>query len=182
MLQKDPLAVVGMKDSPWGLPEWTPKEIAAPGDSGVVRIVDPNAEPSSEQRVYRSLKAACADAKSNDTIKIRSGELPINRMVDIDPGLNLTIRPDKGSHPILILDPKGATDKLTALFRLSGGQLNLEDLEFRIQPNRSYDGQAVVLLPGEGTVQLTRCVVTLDGRQAPRCRWRLSLCPAPSRP
>jgi hypothetical protein len=156
-----------MKNSPWGVPEWTAKEIAAPGDSGVVKVVDPTAETSTEQRVYRSLEEACAGANSGDVIEIRAGELRISQALGIKAGVNLTIRPAKDSHPLLILDTeKEASGSLPALFRLSRGQLNLEDLEFRIQPNRSgFDGQTLVLLLGDGSVQFQRCVVTLDGRQ-----------------
>ena len=78
----------------------------------------------------------------------------------------MTIKPDGETyHPILVLDKN--PDRQAALFRVQGGQLNLEALEFRLRPRDSRcDWQAVAVLGGDGTVAFKDCVVTLDGRDA----------------
>ena len=60
LLLKDPQAVVGMKETPWGSMEWTPDDIARlGGKSATVKVVDPTQKTNTEQRVYQSLKEAC---------------------------------------------------------------------------------------------------------------------------
>src|SRR5439155_5861045 len=102
-----------------------------------------------------------------DVIAIRSNdELPISPIRLARSGLTLTIKADGDSHPRLVLD-QDAPESQAALFRVHGGQLNLERLEFRLRPTKAgFKSQAVALLFGDGGVQFTRCAVTLDGRQA----------------
>jgi hypothetical protein len=165
---KDSSAVVGIHQSLWG-PEWDAAELTPIGGSPAVavKVVDPKQTTDAARGLYRSLAAALEDAKSGDVIAIRhSGELTISPVKLVKNGVSLTIRADEGSHPVLVLD-QDAPEAQAALFRVHTGQLTLERLEFRLLPTRAgFKSQAVALLYGEGSVQLTRCAVTLDGRQA----------------
>ncbi len=165
----DGAAVVGMKESPWGDPEWGRQEIA-PGGVGVVvaeKVVDPQKETDSARGVYKSLAAAVEDARTGGVIRIRHNrELKINPVKLLKSGVSLTIKPDEGSHPILMLDPD-TPDPQAALFRVHGGQLTLEGLDFALQPQAGFQSQAVVMLFGDGSVQFRHCAVTLDGHQVP---------------
>ncbi len=156
---------VGMEKSPWGDPEWTKDDLPVPGGK---KVVDPTRSDTA-RGIYPSLEAALAGAKSGDVIQIRTNDkLAVSQTQLIKAGVSVTIKPDGDSHPILVLDeaPDGPQ---AALFRVQGGQLNLESLEFRLRPNpkgSGFDSQAVVLLGGDGTVAFKDCVVTLDGRDA----------------
>jgi hypothetical protein len=164
-------AVVGLEQTPWGGPEWAADQLPPLGGApaAVVRVVDPTQETDAARRVYRTLAAAIEDikdAKSGGVIAIRgNGELSISP-IKLPSGASLTIRPEGNSRPKLLLD-QSAPESQAALFYVHSGQLNLEGLEFRLRPTREgFKSQAVALLFGDGSVQFTRCAVTLDGRQA----------------
>jgi hypothetical protein len=165
---KDSSSVAGMHASPWGA-AWDAGDLPPIAGTAVatIKTVDPGRTTDAAKGVYRSLAAALEDAKTGDVITIRhTGELTISPIKLVKNGLNLTIRADEGAHPILVLD-QDAPEAQAALFRVHTGQLTLERLEFRLLPTRvGFKSQAVALLYGDGSVQLTRCAVTLDGRQA----------------
>jgi hypothetical protein len=163
-----PVAVVGMRDSPWKDAEWEKNQIApAGGAAAAVKVVAPKEKTDAAKGVYGSLTAAVDEAKAGGLIVIRhTGELPISPVKFLKGGANVTIKPEEGSRPILVLD-KDTPDPQAALFRVHGGQLTLEGLEFVLQPRAGFQSQAVALLFGDGSVQFKHCVVTLDGRQVP---------------
>jgi hypothetical protein len=164
-----PVAVVGMKESPWGAAEWTKDDL--PGVAAALagkKVVDPREQSDTARGVYSSLEAALAEAKPGDDVAIRcNGELVVRQTQFLKGGANVTIRrADKTYHPVLVLDrePDGPQ---AALFNVQGGQLTLESLEFRLRPKDGrFDSQAVAKLGGEGAVTFKDCVVTLDGRDA----------------
>jgi serine/threonine protein kinase len=124
------------------------------------KIVDPTARLS--EGVYPSLAEAVQGAKSGDVILLKQ-----NGKVGVEPvvtkaDLSLTIKPYPGCHPVLTL-AESAVDEDAALFRLSHGQLQFEDLEFLLRPDRDgYTSQTVVALAGFGRCLFKQCVVTLD--------------------
>jgi hypothetical protein len=164
------VAVVGVETSPWG-PVWKKDQLASPAGTqlAAVKVVDPKAKTDEAKGVYKSLEAALAEAKSGDVIAIRhSGRLPVGSIPPLKSGMTLTIRPDgESQHPVLVL-LDDTPDAQAALFRVHGGQLNLEGLEFRLEPKKAgFESQAVALLFGDGGVKFTHCVVTLAGQNAP---------------
>jgi hypothetical protein len=161
--------LVGLHQSPWG-PAWD--KLPAPGgaQSVTVKVVDPKAKDTdTTRRVYKTLAAALAELQAGDVIRIRhTGPLAVGQVPPLTSALNVTIEAEDNSHPILVLDEERSEQQQAAMFRVHKGQLTFNKLEFRLQPKRAgFESQAVALLFGDGGVQFTRCVVTLDGRQVP---------------
>jgi hypothetical protein len=155
--------LVGLKRCAWGgmfdkLPEL--------GDGSAVarneRIVDPDAKEY-PARVYRSLGEALAAAKAGEVILLRfNGPRSIDPVrLETEAHRNLTIRAHPDFHPILTL---GDTREQNAfLFRVHDVELTLEDLGFRLQPNKDeFKSQTVAELVGKAACTMKRCVVTLD--------------------
>ncbi len=128
-------------------------------------VVEKRAQPDLAKRLYPTLRDALLVAKPGDVIVLRlDGEVKLDPL-DLSGGklADLTIRADKGFHPILT--PKEADEDPfeMALFALHSGKLHLEDLEIRLRPGRDdYDALAVVSLPGDGECELKNCLLTLD--------------------
>lgn len=111
--------------------------------------------------VYKSLKKAIDDLKKGDVILIRhNGPLEFDPAAgEFDkPDTDVTLRPDVNYRPILIPRPP-TLKKHHALFKLYGGQLVLENLRFRLKPDRS---PAIVALPGSGVCIIRNCSATLE--------------------
>jgi hypothetical protein len=124
-------------------------------------VVDPKAE-NTGNGVYRSLSSAIPEAKPGDTILIKAnGDVAIKPVRLEEATANLTIRPYRDYHPVLVLGKVAEDD--TALFRVFDGKLQLEDLEFRLEPrDRNFKAQAVATVNGTGQCGFKNCVVTLD--------------------
>jgi hypothetical protein len=163
-LPPDDKGLVGVERCTWGTPY--PGDSLPPLDkkAEVVarkKIVDPDVRESGHG-VYPSLSQAIGEAKPGDVIQIRhTGLLPVEPVQLERAGLDLTIEPHPNHHPVLTLGPTSNPD--AALFRVHDGQLNLVDLEFRLQPPRrsQFTNQAVVAVVGDGECTFERCVVTL---------------------
>jgi len=162
-------SVVGLQSSPWGLMRYTP---LPPVSAAVARkVVDPKVETDTAKGVYKSLEEALTKPKSGDVIEIRgNADLPVGPLPILKNGVTVTIRPARDCRPVLVLD-NDTHDKQAALFRVDGGQLNLEELEFRLAApsvqGQGFDSVAVALLFGDGGVHFTSCRITLDGQQVP---------------
>jgi hypothetical protein len=136
------------------------------------RVVDPTVTESRDG-VYPNLRSAIADAKPGDVILIKhNGDLPIRPVQLEEPTTDLTIRPYPDYHPVLI--PSSANEVDGALFRIVEGRLQLEGLEFRLEPKDPKDpkdpklkSQVVATIIGNGECGLKNCVVTLDPAAAP---------------
>jgi hypothetical protein len=125
-------------------------------------VVDPGGGGPGET-VYSTLAAAAADAGPGDVILVRhTGELAVEPVALKRADAQLTVRPASGCRPVLTLG--ATTDRTAALFRVAHGSLVLEDLQFRLRPDRPQDfvRQAVVELAGQGQCQFRNCVVTLQ--------------------
>ena len=109
--------------------------------------------------VYRSLVKAIDDLKKGDVLLIRhNGFLEVDPAEFKKPDTDVTIRPDENFNPILV--PRAPTlKKDQALFKLYGGQLVLENLRFRLKPDRA---PAIVALPGGGQCTFRNCAATLE--------------------
>ncbi len=126
------------------------------------RIVDPKVQEIS-QGVYPTLGQALADARSGEVILIKhTGLLPVQPVRLEKAGIDVTIKPQAGSHPILTL---GRTTEIDAsLFRIHDGQLRLKQLEFLLRPTQAgFKSQTVATLVGVGQCTFKDCVATLDG-------------------
>ncbi len=158
-------SVVGLNASPWG-PVWV-APLPPVGPLLARKLVDPKAETDTARGVYNSLEEALTKPKSGDVIEIRASEtLHLRPLPILRSGVTVTIRPERGSQPILDLD-RDTHDRQAALFRVDGGQLNLEELEFRLAPDpmaTGFDSQGVALVFGDGSVHFTNCRITLDGQ------------------
>jgi predicted Ser/Thr protein kinase len=125
------------------------------------KIVDPSVA-ASRDNVYRTLRQALEDARPGDTIFIRhTGILAVDPVRLEKSSADLTIRPVLGYHPVLTIGSTPESD--AALFRLHDGQLHLEQLEFRLQPDRAdFRSQAIVAIMGDGSCSFRDCVATLE--------------------
>jgi hypothetical protein len=166
--QADLKGAIGVGQCAWGvmyakaLPELsggerTPVAKRKPNE----KVVDPKADGNTPN-VYRTVLAALAEAEDRDVILIKhNGLVPVSP-VTLKVGLRVTLRPDNGYRPVLTLAPK-TVETEPALFTLYEGELVLENLEFRLRPDREdFKAQAVVALGGNGQVGFKQCVVTLD--------------------
>jgi hypothetical protein len=133
-------------------------------------VVDPTdtAGGDATTRVFSKLEQAVLEARPGETVLIRkTGELSVEPIRLDKPSVDLTIRPFRGYHPVLVLGD--APDKEVALFRLQDGKLRLEDLEFRLKPRLragKEEAQAVIGVFGQGLCAFKRCVFTLGGEAA----------------
>src|SRR5205823_14579284 len=115
--------------------------------------------------IYPSLGLALADARPGDVILIKhTGILPIEPIRLEKNGIDVTIKPQAGSHPILTLGRTGEID--ASLFRVHDGQLRLEQLEFLLKPTQAgFKSQTVATVVGAGQCSFKDCVATLDGTE-----------------
>ncbi len=115
--------------------------------------------------VYPSLgEAILASKKPGDVILIqKNGEVPVEPQRLEKAMMDLTIKPDKGFRPILVLGETAERD--TAMFRLHDGKLHLEGLEIRLRPEqRGFTAQTLVAFLGDGQCTLKDCVITLEAQ------------------
>jgi hypothetical protein len=129
----------------------------------------------SPNRIYPSLDQAVLAARPHDTILIRhNGELEINPVLVKGKKLcDLTIRPARRFHPVLVLGETSDAD--TALFRVHEGRLRLEGLEFRLLGSKKLTMQSVVALVGDGECTLKNCIATLQPAGSSSGETRLAL-------
>src|SRR5206468_262301 len=117
------------------------------------RIVDPSL-PAPKENLYRTLRQALEDTKPGDVILIRhQGLLPVEPVRLERGGIDVSIKPHPGYHPILSMGQ--TTEQDAALFRVYDGQLRLESLEFQLAPGSSpFKAQTVVAVMGDGQCTL----------------------------
>jgi hypothetical protein len=135
-----------------------------PVSTGRTLVVEKDHDDPS-RGIYSSLPYALDQLRPGDVIELRvQGEIKVPRSMDLarkEQG-NVLIRAASGYRPILVLDNDGP-DKDIAFFRLTDGQLVLEDLEVRLRPSGRFDAQTVVAMLGDGgKCVLRRCIITLD--------------------
>ncbi|HEY1860257.1 MAG TPA: hypothetical protein VGG61_07880, partial [Gemmataceae bacterium] len=160
--KEDPSALVGVNRSVWGasydkLPDF--EESHSTVVSGKILTVDPKAATGGN--TFRYLNSALEEASPGDVIVIRhDGLLPLNLARMEKSATNVTIKADSGFHPILTM---GETiDADAALFTLHDGQLTLEGLELRLQPqNDRFQAQVLVRMAQDGACTFKDCVITL---------------------
>jgi serine/threonine protein kinase len=131
--------------------------------------------------IYARLDEALAVLRPGDMVLIEcNGEIKLDPVVLSRKELgDVTLKPQRGCHPVLTLKDTAAGETDTALFRVYDGVLKIEGLEFLLRPGRDeVDAQALVALAGDGRVVLKNCVITLDraGRTA-----RLAVATLPER-
>ena len=118
---------------------------------------------------FSDLDALLRAARGGDTILIRhSGLLHLKKTIELEKprgsatGTKLTFRPSDGSTPVLTPDPEwGKLDQ--SLFRLIGGEVEFNGVQFLLQPSKPRSPQAVsaVTVAGGKGCAFTRCVFTL---------------------
>jgi serine/threonine protein kinase len=162
----DPSRAIGVEQSLWGkiydrpLPPLATRDTETAAASNI-KIVDPRALTAGP-RVYRTIRLALEEAAPGDEIQIKHTGLLRMEPVQLEKsGLDITIRPFPGFHPILTCGQ--TTEPDSALFRLHDGQLTLDGLEFRIAPGREqFKSQAVLALMGDGQCVFKDCVASLE--------------------
>jgi serine/threonine protein kinase len=126
-----------------------------------VKIVDPDPKAATGDGIYHTLAAAIDDAEPGDEIQIKTdGEVPIKPIFLDKAGVNLTIKPHAGFHPVLTLIEK-TIQREAALFRLHDGQVVFEHLEFLFKPNKDFEFQTLVEMMGNGSCTFKQCLLTL---------------------
>ena len=113
--------------------------------------------------VYRSLSEAVEYSEPGDEILIReNGFLKISPIELARVGTQLTIKPDTGYKPVLLLND---TLKANAsMFTLFDGKIQFENLEFLLRPGKTQKGasRSVVTLANGGDCKFKNCVLTLE--------------------
>ena len=126
------------------------------------RIVDPSLT-APKDNTFRTLRQALEDTRPGEVILVKhQGLLPVEPVRLENAGLDVTIKPHPGYHPILSIGHTPEQD--AALFRIFDGQLKLEGLEFQLAPgSTSFKAQTVVAVMGDGQCTVKDCLATLDG-------------------
>jgi hypothetical protein len=135
---------------------------SAPTGRRELVVVAKREQADQRKQLYPTLGHALLDARPGDVILLRlDGEVKLDPLaLSGDNLIDLTIRADKGHHPVLTLS---GTEVDAALFRVYNGKLRLEDLEIRLQPSReAFKSQTVVSFLGDGECVLKGCLITLD--------------------
>lgn len=135
-------------------------------------VVDPRATGGGDAttKIFSKLEQAVLEARPGEEILVRTNtDLSVEPIRLDKPNVDLTIRPYRGYHPVLVLGD--SPDKDVSMFRLQDGKLKLEDLEFRLKPRLREgkdEAQAVVGVAGQGHCAFKHCVITLgsDGSEA----------------
>jgi serine/threonine protein kinase len=124
------------------------------------RIVVPGVEDSGNL-IYPSLNAAVETSQPGDIILIRhTGELAAGPLVLVKPNLDLTIRPERGSRPVLVLGDTADQDAF--MFCLHDGKLRLEGLELRLRPKEGFKAQTLLAMKGDGVCSFKDCLATFE--------------------
>ncbi len=151
---------------------WPPAKQDATFDTRV-RVVDPAAAADAgadlPRNVYPTVEAAIAAARTDDVIEIRhDGPLEVPQATIDNPRMRLTVRPYRGSAPVLVA-PRDANRIDACLFRLVQGQLTLDGLDIRLKARAAKPGDvrtlaAVAVVAGRECL-LRNCTVTLEERE-----------------
>jgi serine/threonine protein kinase len=164
-LPDNPTQMVGVERCVWGN-TYEGKLAPLPEKAEITRrderIVDPSLAAPKEN-TYRTLRQALEDTRPGEVILIRhQGLLPVEPVRLERAGIDVSIRPHPGYHPILSIGQ--TTEQDAAMFRVYDGQLRLESLEIQLAPSNSpFRAQTVVAVMGDGQCALKDCLVTLDG-------------------
>jgi len=118
---------------------------------------------------YTDLTALLRAAKSGDTILIRhTGPLEFEAPADLKPrggaaDFKITFKPFPGEKPVLTTDPVEGRALDQSLFRLMGGEVAFEGIQFLLKPSRPRNQQTVaaVSVVGGKACTFTNCVFTL---------------------
>jgi serine/threonine protein kinase len=154
---------------PWPPPN-LPKQSSATEPRQLVWFPQPEAKDAALPKdTYSDLSTLLKAARNGDTILIRhTGLLHLERTIEIEKprgmtgDFKLTFKPFNGSKPILTGDADGARLDQT-LFRLLGGEVAFEGVQFLLKPSRPKNLQtvtAVAVVGGKGC-SFTNCVLTL---------------------
>src|SRR5262249_46288869 len=117
-------------------------------------------KPDTDALLYPTLIHALPDVRPGDVIRLQvDGEIELDSLsLHNLSRADLTLRADRGFHPVLTLSGGNA-----ALFAVYNGRLTLEDLEIRLRAREEdADPQTVVSFSGDGECVLKNCLITLD--------------------
>jgi serine/threonine protein kinase len=150
----------------WGKQTFKPAEDKPAVAGRKTLTVDPTAKTAGNN-IFPTLLGALAEIKQEEEAEILLKFDGIKELapVRVENRIKATIRPAPGSHPIVAI--KSSRDQHSLLFHILDGELTLENLEFRVQPNAPLSdtglrSQALVGLLGEGRCTFSSCWVTLD--------------------
>jgi hypothetical protein len=133
------------------------------------KIVDPTA-PNAGRNVYPTLESAIGASKPGDVILLRvDGYLkiqpiyirrPSHHTADKPVAHDLTIRPDVGRHPILVLEQYSENE---AFFHHLSGKLRFENLHILLSPQyEELRSLTVVALGGGESCTFHGCLLTMQ--------------------
>jgi hypothetical protein len=125
-----------------------------------------------QPREYTSLRQACADAASNDTIELQfNGRLVEERPFRLSNKEQLTIRAGTGYSPTIVFRPREpVTSGPQAMLTVVGGQLTLDrvNLEVEIPPRLDPPSWALFQTQRARSLQLHQCWLTIRNATAQR--------------
>jgi hypothetical protein len=125
------------------------------------KIVDPTV-PNRRGNVFTNLEGAIAESKPGDVILLRvDGYLKVPPIRIRLAAHDLTIKPDTGRHPILVLDTPEFPNE--ALFHLLRGKLRLENLHIVLSPlDEQLNSLTVVAMEGGESCTFQGCLLTMQ--------------------
>jgi serine/threonine protein kinase len=132
------------------------------------RIVRKGVQPDDKKLVFPTLKYALVEAKPGEIIRLQlDGEVKFDpRWLSHENTADLTIRADRGFHPVLTLETQDQSD-VSAWFEVYKGKLRLEGLEVRLSPRGDSKCGALISFLGDGECVLKNCLITLE-RSSPK--------------
>jgi serine/threonine protein kinase len=164
--QPPPVVILGVRALPTDgrklYATWPPPAAASAG----VKVWHPRATAEEQAdlpaNVFVDLdRAIAAMKKGRDELEVRgSGLIEVPPVVLTDPKRVITLRPEKGSRPVLKAAAGDRRD--AALFRLEAGELVLEGLAFQVKPGGADGTAAVVSVSGGRRCEFRNCVITLS--------------------
>jgi serine/threonine protein kinase len=143
-------------------PSAAPATPSAPADRRNVLVVNPS---SNDPQVFRTLKAACSQAKTGDIIELRFNGRPAESTPVRLENVRVTIRAGEGYRPVVVFRPN-EPDPLKyprGMIAVSGGRLELVNLALELDvPRRiASDRWSLIEVRRAEMVRLENCSLTI---------------------
>ncbi len=133
-----------------------------------VKVWDPNLKPEEAKAPYFAKLADAIKAldeegrKTNGIVQVRcSGRVAVPPQ-ELDVNMNLIIRPDEQCKPIFYPKRPDGIKPHQEIFKLFGGKITFEQINFDLTPIRERVATSIVSLSGAGECTFRNCSITLE--------------------